>query len=427
MAALTAGVILLAVAGVALLGAYIYLSRSSVAEATGWVSPLAAVRIKEIAPDLAVLTLAGETDERVIKASLDAGELQTAYATLAYGVLLSDAARSGQWLLLGQRFAAQPAQAAVCYGALLDQATLAPALSDVARAEVSLQVARANAGASSDMSRLALAQAENIARYSLTMLPAQRRTVLEQVSTIYQSQNDLKAAQAVREKLTTYAAGPGISLEPAPPLLPALRGSVVLPEEVAQALLARQQAAAQLAARWLTAGASGQPALASALGEALVAEDVARAAFYATANSLPLADRLTLLHDQVVWLTIKYRVSRVAYGVSLVSEWEIATADISAALAAAYTDLINGYGQQLDILEPAEAAQARVELLRQGLLWARLGLFPEAPEALLSEQLAEASRQLWTRQGGAGLTVVVQEVQGRRFYLLAGSDASATP
>ncbi len=422
---LTAGVILFALAGVILLGAYIYLSRSSSAVAAGWVNPSAVVETQAVAPDLAVLTLAGENDERVIKAALDAGELETAYATLAYSTLLSDAVRSGQLLLLGQRLAAQPARAAVCYQALLDQAALGPALSDVARADVSLQVARAYSGPNADVPRLALAQAENIARYSLTMLPAQRRATLEQVIAIYQSRSDPKAAQAIREKLATYAAGPGISLEPTAPLLPALRGSVVLPDAVTQPLLARQRAAAAMAARWLAAGASGQPALAAALGDALVAEDAARAAFYATAGSLALADRLALQHDQVVWLTIKHRAARGAYGVSLVADWEASAGAISGALAAAYTDLINGYGQQLDILDPAEAAQARVELLRQGLLWARFGLFPDAPEQLLSDQLAEASRQLWTRQGGAGLTVVAQEVGAQRFFLLAGSDVAS--
>ncbi len=427
LAALTAGVILLAVAGVVLLGAYIYMSRSSAAESVGWVNPLAAVKVEGVAPDLAVLTLAGETDERVIRASLDAGELETAYATLAYSALLSDAARSGQLLLLGQRFEAQPDRASVCYQALLDQAALGPALSDVARAEVSLQVARAYVGPNADVPRLALAQVENIARYSLTMLPAQRRAVLEQVIALHQARGDIKAAQAIRDRLAVYAAGPGIGLEPVPPLLPALRGSVVLPEAVATALLARQKAAAEMAARWLSAGAVGQPALAAALGDALLAEDAARLVFYATADTLPLADRLALLHDQVVWLTIKYRVARGAYGASLVADWEASAAALSAALAVAYTDLINGYGQQLDILDPAEAAQARVALLRQGLLWARFGLFPDAPEQLLSEQLAEASRQQWTRQGGAGLTVVAQEVRDQRFYLLAGSDAAAAP
>jgi len=60
------------------------------------------------------------------------------------------------------------------------------------------------------------------------------------------------------------------------------------------------------------------------------------------------------------------------------------------------------------------------------VLWTRLGLFPDAnAEKALGEQLAEASRQLWARQGNDGLTVIGQDVDGRRFYLLSGSDPGA--
>ena len=37
-----------------------------------------------IAPDVAVLTLAGEPDDRIIRAALDSGERETAYATLVF-------------------------------------------------------------------------------------------------------------------------------------------------------------------------------------------------------------------------------------------------------------------------------------------------------------------------------------------------------
>jgi hypothetical protein len=94
---------------------------------------------------------------------------------------------------------------------------------------------------------------------------------------------------------------------------------------------------------------------------------------------------------------------------------------VRAALAEAYTQLINGYNQQIDTLSPAVASQVRVELLRQSVLWSRLGLLPGSLEEVLSEKLADASQQLWTRQGNAGLTVVAQDVDGARFYLLSGS------
>jgi hypothetical protein len=215
-----------------------------------------------------------------------------------------------------------------------------------------------------------------------------------------------------------------VAVKPPAQLLPTLLGSVTLPEPVLMAMAGRQQAAATLAARWLSAGPSTRETLTEALAQALEAEDAARAEFYADAEGLPLADRLPLLYDRAAWLTVKYRAAQGGYGLSLVPEWETEAADIGTQLADTYTELINGYGQQLDTLDPVEALQARVELLRQGLLWSRLGLFPGYAEQTLSEQLAEASRQLWTRQGGVGLTVIGQDVQGQRFYLLSGSEGT---
>ncbi len=426
---LGAAAVLLMLVGLALLAVYFLTSREP-APTTGWRDPIALVAPDAVAADLAVLTLAGEGDDRVIRAALDAGELETAYATLAYSVLLPDNARSGHWLLLAANYRSRdPGRSEVCYQAALDLAALGPTLGDLARADVSLQVARGYAELSQRwVAPLALAQAENIARYSLSLLPAQRRSLLVQVVGAYDALGEQQLAATLRSKLDLYASGSGISVTPPQQLLPALRGAVVLPPEVTAALAERQAAAAAMAARWFSVAPAGRASLSEALGRALRAEDAARDAWYATADTLSTADRLPLLHDQVAWLTIKYRVAGRGYGVSLVPEWEEAREELAVALAKAYTDLINGYGQQLATLGPVEADQARLELLRQGVLWTRLGLFPDQQaEALLSEQLAEASRQVWARQGGAGLTIVVQDVQGQRFYLLAGAESTQSP
>lgn len=424
---LAAGMVVLALAGAALLVTYFVLARQPVANDT-WINPLAAVKTEAIAPDLAVLTLAGETDERVNRAAIDAGEIETAYATLANSLLMTDNLRSGGWLLLARQSQEKdPARAAVAYQAVMDLASLAPGIGDMGRADLSLQAARGFATLKKvKIARLALKQAENITRYSVNLLPAQRRTLLGQLIDAYQALGDPTTARSIREHLEVYAAGPGVAVNAGSQVLPTLRGGVVLPEAVVAAMAARQNAAADLAAHWLSTSGSGRDTLAQALGQTLLDEDAARSEFYQTADQLSLADRLALLHDKLAWLALKYRVAQRGYGVSLAPEWEAQVADIAAALSSTYTELINGYGQQLDTLDATEAVQARVELLRQGVLWARLGLFPDAnAEKSLSEQLAEASRQLWARQGNAGLTVVGEDVDGRRFYLLSGSEPGA--
>ncbi|MGC8781255.1 MAG: hypothetical protein ACP5UQ_10355, partial [Anaerolineae bacterium] len=126
---------------------------------------------------------------------------------------------------------------------------------------------------------------------------------------------------------------------------------------------------------------------------------------------------------RVAWLTIKCRVAAGGFGADLVPAWTPQANALREELAAAWTDLINGYGQQLDALSPADADQARAELLRTGLLAVRLGLFPNrAAEKTLYDQLSQTMRDLWTRHGNVGLMITVQEVQGGRFYLLTGSD-----
>jgi hypothetical protein len=419
---LAAGAAILVIVGGALLGAYFFLSRHPKVD-FGWVSPVDSVDGKRVAPDLAVLSLAGEQDERVFRAALDAGEKETAFAALAYSLLMPDNIRGGHWLLLAP-YCRQTdgVRTNVCHQTALDLAALSPALNDAARADLSLQAARGYAELGQQQpARMALAQVENIARYSLALLPAQRRAVLTQLIEAQRSSGDSQAAYSTQKLLGEVGAGPGITVEPPQSSLADLRGSVVLPSSVANAVVARQQAAAQVAAKWFQADENGRSELAKSLGAALIEEDRSRSEFYGAATGLSPADRLALLHDQVAWLTTKYRVARGDYGVSVVSTWEEQAEGVQAALAEAYTQLINGYGQQIDTLSPADASRARVELLRQGVLWSRLGLLPGNIESALSAKLADASRQLWTRQGNAGLTIVVQDIGGTRFYLLSGS------
>lgn len=417
--------VLLAVAGVALLATYFVMSSSQGSLPT-WVGPQDAIEETAIAPDIAVLTLAGEPDDRIIRAALDAGERETANATLAYSVLLPDTIRSGQWLILANAYQdTDPARAATAYHAAADLAALGTTLGDPARAEISLQAARGFGALEREaLPPLLIAQAENIARYSPTLLPGQRRDLLNQVAGAYERLGQPDAARKIRDNIAAYSAGPGLPTERPEPLLGTMRGAVTLPADVITALSARQQAAATLAARWLSADAAERKTLAGALGEALEQEDAARQVFYDTVGSRSQADSLALLHDRINWLTIKLRAARGAYGTSLVPAWEGQGDALATELAAAYTDLINGYGRQLDTLDPVEAQSARVELLRQGVLWLRLGLFPDAGvEEALTRQLSEASGDLWSRQGSAGLTIVNQVEQGIRMYLLAGSDA----
>jgi hypothetical protein len=435
-ALLGGGLVLLILAGVGLLAAYFLEQPAPVP--TRWVDPVASVRSTAVAPDLAVLPLAGEDEDRVVRASLAANEVETAYAGLAYSLLLPDDLRGGHWVLLAQRYAPPGGQdvargqesgdqerALICYQAVLDEAALSPELNDTTRAGLALQAARGMAGLGKlATSRLALTEAEEIARYSLTLLPAQRRDILVQVIAGFQGLGDQQRAGALETSIDSASAGPGISVPPPGDVLATLRGSVVLPADVTAAIVARQAAAAALAAGWLQASPTARAQLATALGSALSDEDAVRARFYGREPSLSPADQLAMLHDQVAWLTIKYRVARLAYGTSLVAAWEGNAPQIASQLSAAYSNLIDSYSRRLDTLAAGDAEVGRLQLLQQALLWVRLGLLPAPVEATLSAQLSSASQQLWTRRGSAGLVIITQDADGQHFYLLSGSNAA---
>jgi hypothetical protein len=423
--ALLAGVVALTIAGALLLGAY-FSGRSRPDAPFPAQSALDAVAVDGVAPDLAVLTLAGENDERIARAARDAGELETAYATLAYSTLLPDNPRNGLWLLLADDFAAQdPNRALVAARAALDMAALAPDLGDLARADVSLQAAKTfqDLGAE-EPARLALAQAEEIGRHGLSLLPAQRRAILARVSDALRERGDTEAASALRGQLAEAVVGSGVQTPATVFRLSDLRGSIVLPADVAQIISRRQEAAASLAARWLPAGAEERIALAAALGEALLAEDEVRTSAYSRLGELSDADRLALLHDQIAWQTVKYRVARRGYGVSLVPAWEAQVDAITQQLASTYTELINGYGRQLDALDATSYDVGHMDLLRQGLLWSRLGLFPGDAGLELGRQLVEASTTMRQRLGNAGLGVATSDDAGLLFYILRGGAPS---
>jgi hypothetical protein len=406
----------LALAGVAMLIAYFTLADGA-PEQPDPASALEGVVADAIAPDLAVLGLAGEPDDRVVRAALDAGEEATAYAGLAYALLLSDGQRSGNWLLAGKRLgSADPTRARLAYRIALDHVALAPTLGDAARAELALQAGRGLAGLDrSDEALLAFQQAEALAGRSPLLLPSQRRALIQRTIDAYRDAGLDAEALRLAGEADRLAAGPGTTAPVAPPLLAELRGGVTLPAPVVSALAARQDAAARLAASWLSADDSGRDSLAAALGDALRREDEARRPFYEGIASLDLPDRLALLHDQAAWMTIKARAARRDYGLSLVPAWESETGEILSTLSTAYTELINGYGQQLDTLEPADASAARTELLRQALLWHRLGLFPGDVEDALAQQLIEASAV----QGA--MPIVEREAGGRRYFAFGPS------
>ena len=110
----------------------------------GWQDPIIAIMPEEIAADLALYPLAGASELDTVDAAIDNGDLETAFATLVFGMDLTDAQRIGRLILLGGLFADAelPERSALALQQIEDTAVLSPDLNDPARADALLASGR---------------------------------------------------------------------------------------------------------------------------------------------------------------------------------------------------------------------------------------------------------------------------------------------
>ncbi|MFN2240907.1 MAG: hypothetical protein ACK2U2_01385, partial [Anaerolineae bacterium] len=166
-------------------------------QSAGWQDPIIAILPDEIAADLALYPLAGASELDTVDAAIDNGDLETAYATLVFGVDLTDAQRIGRLILLGGRFpdAEKTDRAALAYQQIMDTAVLSPDLNDPARADALLASGRGWAALGEKDSALdAYDQAYLIAVQSPYLQMANRRDLLSALETAYR---DLGADERV--------------------------------------------------------------------------------------------------------------------------------------------------------------------------------------------------------------------------------------
>lgn len=425
LAVILAGAILLAVIGGLALVASQLLSPQAVAPPLAWADPLAVVDVARLAPDVALRSLAGEPEDVTAEQALRVGEWETAYASIVYSASMDDTRRAGLLLLLADRYMAvgNPARAALCAYQTYDIAALSPALNDLTRAEVSLRAAAIWRGTGhTDLARLALEQATYVAGGSLTLQPAQRRSLWEEVASHYRALGDAEAAERARaraEKPEPSRAGP----RAAGLVLAALPAPEPTSPEVNQAVLERQRRALVIIER-LTADLSADVGPEAAdLGEYLRREDAARQALYAQVIAGPeLGPRAGVARARVRWLTLKWRVAQRAYGLSLVPEWEASLPAIRADLARAYEDAYELRLDQITALpDAAEVRRGRLEALRELTLQGRLGLYPDFPWEAKALALDEAVEELRLHGQLGGLALRSRGEGLARIFILEES------
>jgi len=417
---LLAGTVLLTLLGFILVGAYLYLTRKP---KPPLLKPLAVVDVEALVPSLALRTLAGEPEWATLQAALGVGDLDAAYATVVFSPSLNEAARAGHLLLLAQRYSAagREEQAAICLQQVHSLIVLSPSLSDIARADAALQAASGwMAIGRQGAARLSLKQAEAVAAQGLHLRPAQRRDLWQRLATAYASLGDEEKAAAARERAER---APGPAAQPEPSLLPSFLGELPPSEEIEQLQAARQERAATLIRQWIALeGGDVGPEVAD-LAEFLRREDAARMSYLdQIAETTPhLATQAAVARERAIWLTLKYRIARRGFGLSLMPEWEEKAPLIRSQLIKAYETLFRLYGDEASALpEVSDADRARVELLREEILLGRLGLYPDCPEDQLVQRLQEAQERLRGARVN-GLWVTFRMEDGQRIFTLEGT------
>jgi tetratricopeptide (TPR) repeat protein len=368
---------------------------------TAWRDPISGVLPAQVSPEFALYPLAGALPLETVDAAMASGDLETAYATLVFGLEASDAQRMGRLILLGRQFAAADKQerAGDCYRQVVDLAVLAPGLTDPARADALLNAGQGWAAIGQDSEALsALDQVDTIALQSPYLQMAQRRDLLAALEPIYRDLGADEAAQACRQKIVEW--DQGVHLPPPStalklPALP-LTEQPVSSAEVGALEEARRQAAYALL-QGLPGGGDPPANLVSALAEALKAEDTAKVALYQqelAATSQP-SRRIDVDWHLIRWLTIRYQVASRAFGLSIVPEWEAAAPDVKSALSTAYEDLLFDYEDLVTALPDASLiGPGSYQVRRLGMLAGRLGQYPNYPEQQMAGKIEAAVQNL---------------------------------
>jgi hypothetical protein len=267
-----------------------------------------------------------------------------------------------------------------------------------------------------------------IAIWSPFLQPSQRWELLGDLATAYESLGEAERLSAVQERISAFddELRPERSIDVGQsPGLPLGKDEPVSSAEVGVLEEARRQAAYALI-QGLSEGAEPPPGLVQELAQALVAEDAAKVSLYReelAATSQP-GRRINVHWQAIEWMLLKYKVAMGGVGVSIVPEWEEASADIQSDLAKEFEDLYFDYEDLVTSLpDAALLGPGSYRARRSVILAGRLGQYPYFPVSQLSEKLVEAVESLVAAGYADGLYVMPSgQDEGMWFFFSPGSD-----
>ena len=150
-------------------------------------------------------------------------------------------------------------------------------------------------------------------------------------------------------------------------------------------------------------------------------EDQAKLPYYDSqlAATPQLSVQISVVQARINWLSVKYRIARRGYGISLVPEWESQAESIRAELTKSYELLFALYADLIVAIPNADQIDlATEEVLRRENLAGILGRYPNYPAEQRLAQLLQATAQLIESRPGEKMRVVVLPYAGVDSFVL---------
>lgn len=371
--------------------------------------PLLSIQSPQVAPALALMQLAGDPVDALAYQALQANQLETSRALLTFTPPTDNPARLGLLLQLARRYAEadQSAAATQVYRLARALAIVDPTLPALARGQALVQTTQGLIAAAEPDAALDTAwQARYVAEQAPELLPVQRSQLFETLRPLVDQLDAPNLAQELAELLRNpYLTPQGGSFT----TTVAVSGvAPTIDPRVTTATATRQQRARELANRInFTGGVDIEPERV-ALAQALREEDQTRSEFLRQAllPDLPIEQKLWLRQDQRRWLLVKLQIARLAYGLSLLPEWEADQELLGRELNITTVEL-DGLLNEMSKREPDSMPQAL--LRRSALYWlalqAELGFYPDNALAELDRRLRAVDAEL--AQAGRGLALQI--------------------
>lgn len=388
----------------------------------GTTNPLTLLNVDKIDPALALASLGGVPEAEVVAEAIDKARPETALSSLLFHPTLTNKESSGSFLQLATAYAKNGEQdkAVLSYKMAGTIATLAPDIPDTTRADLFLQASEGLIDLEETvLAKFYLDQAFIVASQSPFLQAAHRRSIFERLQKNYIILGERALA---RHSLSLSANPPALGLViEAYTNLPEKNEAVPLPDSVQEAEALRWEVAQELAILLVERGGKAPQASVEALTKALIAEDQQKIPFYESelAKTTQLSRKIDITLAKIGWLSIKYRVARQAYGISIVPEWEAQVEQIRAELTKAYEALFALYADLIIALpEASQIDKASEERLRAEILAGELGRYPNYPEEQRRKQLLDATSQLIATQPELNIFVGIGAVADQEIYTL---------